>query len=151
AVYIGGTGADTITGGEGDDTITGGEGDDTLTGGTGSDIFDYNAIVDSPITGGDTITDFAVTEDKLDLKDILDTSTNGVITDEVSLAKYVTAEADSGIATNVKLYIKHDGDGTAATSTNADMVINLTVADATAQTALITALNDGALSEYILA
>lgn len=59
---FGGEGDDTIDGGEGDDLIFGGEGDDTLTGGTGSDTFLY-----APGHGNDTITDFAVDEDKIDL------------------------------------------------------------------------------------
>jgi hypothetical protein len=35
---------------------------------------------------------------------------SGGITDSASLAKYIHAEADTSVATNVKLYIKTQGD-----------------------------------------
>jgi Ca2+-binding RTX toxin-like protein len=88
---IGGTGADTIAGDAGADTITGGANADILTGGADADIFKYNAIADSTQTNADTITDFNVTTDKLDLIDIITTATNGAITDVASLAKYIHA------------------------------------------------------------
>jgi diadenosine tetraphosphate (Ap4A) HIT family hydrolase len=89
---------------QGADTITGGANADILTGGAGADIFKYNAIADSTQTNADTITDFNVTADKLDLIDIITTATNGAITDVASLAKYIHAEIDTSVATNVKLY-----------------------------------------------
>jgi Ca2+-binding RTX toxin-like protein len=57
-----------LIGTAGDDTITGLQNRDTLTGGGGDDIFRYTALVDA----GDTITDFAVGSDKLDLAGVLD-------------------------------------------------------------------------------
>ncbi|CAC9556417.1 hypothetical protein, partial [uncultured Gammaproteobacteria bacterium] len=148
---IGGTGADTITGDAGADTITGGANADILTGGADADIFKYNAIADSTQTNADTITDFNVTADKLDLIDIITTATNGAITDVASLAKYIHAEIDTSVATNVKLYIKTDGVSTGiVNSSNANMLINFTVADAAAQSALVAALNDNTFGEYIL-
>ncbi len=66
ALY-GGGGLDTLIGGEGDDLLVGGEGDDLLTGGAGSDTFVWNAGE----TGIDTITDFEIGVDRLDLADIL--------------------------------------------------------------------------------
>ena len=59
---------DNLIGTAGDDTITGLQNRDTLTGGGGDDIFRYTALVDA----GDTITDFAVGSDKLDLAGVLD-------------------------------------------------------------------------------
>ena len=56
-------GADEIYGGEGNDTILGGTGDDTLTGGAGEDTFAYKYGA----AGDDTITDFNVDEDSIDL------------------------------------------------------------------------------------
>ena len=58
----GGTGDDTIAGGAGADLIVGGSGDDTLTGGTGADIFAFG-----PGHGNDTITDFNMDEDTINL------------------------------------------------------------------------------------
>ena len=66
ALY-GGGGLDTLIGGEGDDLLVGGEGDDVLSGGAGSDTFVWNAGE----TGIDTITDFEIGVDRLDLADIL--------------------------------------------------------------------------------
>ncbi|WP_158009463.1 M10 family metallopeptidase C-terminal domain-containing protein, partial [Bathymodiolus thermophilus thioautotrophic gill symbiont] len=139
--FIGGIGADTITGNADIDTIAGGAGADVITGGAGADIFNYNVVADSTKDNADTITDFEVAIDKLNLKDIITTDTNGSITDAASLAKYIYAEADAGADTNVKLYIKSDGVSTGTVSdSNADMLINLTVVDATAQSALVAAL-----------
>ncbi|HAS63516.1 MAG TPA: hypothetical protein DCS35_13730, partial [Vibrio sp.] len=55
-------------GGAGADIIEGGLGSDILTGGTGEDIFVWHSISDGAI---DTITDFSVQEDKIDLRDVL--------------------------------------------------------------------------------
>lgn len=58
----GGTGDDRVAGGSGDDEIHGGRGDDTLTGNSGADVFVFNASA-----GNDTITDFRVNLDMIDL------------------------------------------------------------------------------------
>ena len=58
----GDAGADTIDGGADNDWIVGGGGDDTLTGGTGEDTF---VFIES--SGDDTITDFVVGTDTIDL------------------------------------------------------------------------------------
>lgn len=76
----GGDGNDVIYGGDGDDVIYGGKGDNTLSGGNGNDIFvisekeygftssffdwDFYAI-----KGADTISDFDVNEDRIDLSE----------------------------------------------------------------------------------
>ncbi|MGL4967260.1 MAG: beta strand repeat-containing protein [Inquilinus sp.] len=59
----GGAGADSLVGGAGDDRIVGGDGDDRLMGGAGNDVFAYN----SRAFNTDTITDFNVNGDKIDL------------------------------------------------------------------------------------
>ncbi|MEC9345696.1 MAG: hypothetical protein VYB54_05675 [Pseudomonadota bacterium] len=59
----GGEGDDTISGGNNVDTITGGLGSDVLTGNAGNDLFRY----DSPLEGGDTITDFAAGADRFSI------------------------------------------------------------------------------------
>ena len=63
----GGGGRNIITGGDLNDIIIGGPGADILTGGGGADIFRYNSLVDI----GDTITDFEVGIDKIDLSELL--------------------------------------------------------------------------------
>ncbi|EGU32930.1 autotransporter adhesin [Vibrio sp. N418] len=67
-ILTGGAGNDEIIGGAGADTIDGGLGSDILTGGTGNDIFVWHEISDGAT---DTITDFTISEDKIDLRDVL--------------------------------------------------------------------------------
>lgn len=61
-------GNDILDGGDGDDTIVGATGDDTLSGGEGADTYRLiTEIQDDYSFGHDTITDFDVTEDTIDL------------------------------------------------------------------------------------
>ncbi|KJZ64419.1 putative Ig domain-containing protein [Pseudomonas fluorescens] len=70
-IFYGGAGNDTINGGAGSDILVGGAGIDKLTGGTGADTFRFVAQSDSSRNAtasfDDTITDFDVTQDKIDL------------------------------------------------------------------------------------
>jgi Ca2+-binding RTX toxin-like protein len=59
---------DIIDGGAGNDTIVGGFGDDTITTGAGKDVIVYNRKNDAT----DTITDFSVKRDLLDLSEMVD-------------------------------------------------------------------------------
>jgi Ca2+-binding RTX toxin-like protein len=61
-VLNGGAGTDTLIGGTGNDRLIAGSGTATLTGGGGSDTFVFG-----PVLGKDTITDFSVKADHLDL------------------------------------------------------------------------------------
>ncbi len=63
----GGAKVDTISGGVGADTITGGLGADSLTGGVDGDIFVYALVTESNSSNTDTITDFTVGADKLNV------------------------------------------------------------------------------------
>ena len=74
---LGDAGDDTIDGGAGNDTIFGGSGDDTLTGGAGADTFVYTGV-----SGDDTITDFSLDVDTLDLRLIQQTITFSDLTIE---------------------------------------------------------------------
>ncbi len=58
----GGKGNDTLNGGKGKDILVGGFGNDTLTGGAGRDRFRF-----APGTGTDTVTDFTVGKDLIEL------------------------------------------------------------------------------------
>ena len=61
-LLFGGDGDDAVQGGSGNDTLWGGSGDDQLSGGIGADTFGFT------LTGGnDTITDFDLGDDMLDL------------------------------------------------------------------------------------
>ncbi|MDR6292471.1 Ca2+-binding RTX toxin-like protein [Inquilinus ginsengisoli] len=59
----GGNGSDTLVGGANNDQLTGGGGEDALFGGAGNDIFIYNTRE----FGGDTIKDFTVAGDRIDV------------------------------------------------------------------------------------
>ena len=64
---IGGARGDTLSGGSGNDTIMGGGGGDVLTGGSGHNSFVYDAVTDSTGPGFDTISQFNVKSDSIDL------------------------------------------------------------------------------------
>ncbi|WP_280604637.1 Ig-like domain-containing protein [Vibrio splendidus] len=73
-VLVADNGNDLLDGGEGDDLLIGGLGDDILTGGSGDDLFQW---VNEPFQGDvDTITDFALGEDHLDISQLLPTENN---------------------------------------------------------------------------
>ncbi|WP_162617688.1 M10 family metallopeptidase [Yoonia maritima] len=63
----GGRGDDTINGGDGADYILGGMGQDIMTGGAGTDTFIFAAASDSWAGSADTITDFQVGIDVIDI------------------------------------------------------------------------------------
>ena len=62
-VLDGGSGNDVLSGAGGADTLIGGVGNDTLSGGIGADVFVFAGTINR-----DTVTDFSVTEDRLDLR-----------------------------------------------------------------------------------
>ncbi len=70
-IFYGAAGNDTIHGGAGNDILVGGAGLDKLTGGTGADTFRFTTQSDSYRTTttslDDTITDFDVSQDRIDL------------------------------------------------------------------------------------
>ncbi|MGF1809129.1 retention module-containing protein [Vibrio alginolyticus] len=90
---IGGDGDDVILGGDGDDVLIGGLGSDILTGGDGSDIFKWT--VDSVDEGAvDTITDFTVNEDSIDLREVISDLNNSMI-DMDDLLSHISADYDA--------------------------------------------------------
>ncbi|PKH07185.1 hcalcium-binding protein [Moritella sp. Urea-trap-13] len=96
-------GSDTLIGGDGADILSGGEGDDILTGGNGRDLFTW----EDSTSGIDTITDFTLDEDQLDLSQILSDGDDDKFTMEDLLA--------------------HKDSGDLAASFDADGNVNLTV------------------------
>ncbi len=63
-------GNDTLDGGKDADLLRGGTGADTLTGGGQADVFDYDVKNDSNLANTDTITDFQVGLDDVNLADL---------------------------------------------------------------------------------
>jgi hypothetical protein len=62
----GGAGIDTIIGSDFNDTITGGSGNDKLTGGAGDDTFVFSGVT-TALNGSDSISDFKVGDDVIDV------------------------------------------------------------------------------------
>ena len=100
-------GSDTITGGKGDDLINGGTGNNTLTGGDGKDTFRYSHLDLSTAAVSDTITDFDLNEDVLDLSVLLDGF--GIAGYGDSANDFISLGADS----NGKLQLGIDRNGSA--------------------------------------
>ena len=69
-IINGGAGDDTISSGSGSDIMNAGEGSDIMWGGSGSDTFVYSGLSESIDTRVDTIKDFSIGEDKIDLSDL---------------------------------------------------------------------------------
>jgi Ca2+-binding RTX toxin-like protein len=99
--FNGGTGNDTLNAGAGNDTLIGGTGKDILTGGTGKDFFLFNTAL-SASTNVDTITDFQVNVDKIQLENAIFTAVGTSLT-----ASEFVANA-SGAATNGSQHILYD-------------------------------------------
>jgi hypothetical protein len=64
------SGADMLDGGRGRDLLRGDRGADTLSGGAGADKFEYDRVIESNLAKHDTILDFAIGMDKIDLSTI---------------------------------------------------------------------------------
>jgi len=100
----GNSGNNTLTGNAGNDTLNGGAGRDTLTGGTGSDTFVFQ-FGQSPVSGADRITDFAIGTDKIDLL----TASGGVLAAPTSFTRAANSTATT--LTNVVNSVFTDANG----------------------------------------
>ena len=100
-------GDDTITGSAFADRIQGGGGDDTLTGGTGADIFQMH-FEDS---GSDTITDFNVAEDKINISGLLEDFISG----QADISDYLTLTEQGS---DLQMVFDLDGAGSGTTTTS---------------------------------
>ncbi|MBR9728197.1 hypothetical protein G3R48_09425, partial [Shewanella intestini] len=131
-VLVGGQGNDLLIGGDGNDLLIGGLGDDLLIGGAGEDIFAWQ----QNNTGTDTITDFVINQDTLDISDLLQTQ------DTNNLENYLSFNFDNG---NTTIEIDTDGNGTIEQTIILDGV-DLSAQYGTDITNLITSmLDDGSL------
>jgi len=114
---VGGTGTDIFNGAAGNDTITGGAGSDQITLGDGVDNLVLNSLV-----GSDTILDFVVADDRIQLAKSVFTAlgaTGALTADQFVSGAGVVAGADATdrIAydtTTGQLFYDSDGNGAAA-------------------------------------
>ncbi len=139
---LGDSGNNTIDSLDGIDILVGGAGDDILIGGAGRDVFVWNGgDQGSSSAAVDTVREFNVSEDLLDLSDLLDDmgmSTGGVI------EQYLSLTEDSG---NVKLSVK-EGSGGAVTQ---EIVLeNVSAADLKSDLGLAPTASDNDLLNQLI-
>ncbi|PMM37509.1 Ig-like domain-containing protein [Vibrio lentus] len=110
-IVIGGAGDDHLRGEDGNDILIGGLGDDILTGDDGDDLFQW---VDQPFQGDvDTITDFALGEDHLDVSQLLPAeNTMSDLLDHIKIEK-----VDNGGDKDLVITISEDASNSGQTQT----------------------------------
>ncbi|OED61137.1 hypothetical protein A165_16815 [Vibrio tasmaniensis ZS-17] len=99
-IVIGGAGDDHLRGEDGNDILIGGLGDDILTGDDGDDLFQW---VDQPFQGDvDTITDFALGEDHLDVSQLLPAeNTMSDLLDHIKIEKVDNGGGDKDLVITI--------------------------------------------------
>ena len=111
----GDSGDDNLNGGNGNDTLTGGYGNDTLIGWIGRDIFLFNTSIGVDV---DLLTDFNITDDKIQLDDDIFSSLSTIGSGNfVSAAGATALDANDYLifnTTNNYLYYDADGSGAGA-------------------------------------
>ncbi|HEX8231728.1 MAG TPA: calcium-binding protein [Caulobacteraceae bacterium] len=117
---IGGSGADSVNGGNGNDRLLGAAGGDTLVGGAGADVFVFTQLDISATAADhtDTVNDFEIGVDKIDLTGFVDDL--GIV-EAFSKEKNQVTLTDTDEGTKVAIDV--DGDGTA------DLEITVLTAD----------------------
>jgi Ca2+-binding RTX toxin-like protein len=117
-VFYGSSLVDTLTGGSGDDTLFGDGGSDTITLGNGSDV-----VVFDSLSGSDTITDYAVADDSIQLDSATYTSLAPMAPGPLSALSFVSGagatalDADDYIVYDTStggLFYDADGSGVGA-------------------------------------
>jgi len=102
-VLNGGAGNDQLYGGSGADTLVGGTGNDVLTGGAGADTFVWQA----GDKGTDTVTDFQLGTDTLDLGSLLGDAAKGSLE---SLLSFKVSGTGSSLVSTIDVSTTPGGD-----------------------------------------
>ena len=111
---IGNTANNLLVGNAGNDTLDGGTGNDTLTGGTGLDIFRFTT---TPTANRDTIADFSVVDDTIQLGKAIFTkfTTTGILTAASFVKGAVALDSNDYIIYNTTTgAVSYDADGNGA-------------------------------------
>ena len=112
---FGGNGNDYLFGGSGNDNLCGDSGADRLTGDEGNDTFSYLSIDDSLSQSPDTITDFEMGKDKIDISTFSIVSNDKFVA--IQLVALFTSRKNEMLLSYskeenlTKLILDHDGDG----------------------------------------
>ncbi|MCD9549582.1 retention module-containing protein [Photobacterium carnosum] len=96
---------ESLFGFDGHDILVAGQGNDILTGGNGSDMFTWHDTSLSTVSNTDTITDFELGKDKIDIRDLLSTENDNSQSDMNLLLDNVKASADD--RGNITLNVDH--------------------------------------------
>lgn len=127
----GGIGDDQLYGGRGNDILSGGDGLDTLVGGFGSDTFVFNSLNE----GLDTILDFEVGTDLIDLRSIFaDSAFNGTS----PFARYQQFVTIAQVGNDSFINIDSDGSGSGTSLTTLTTLRNVTAINLTSESFIIT-------------
>ena len=123
-ILTGNSGANTLNGGAGTDTLKGAAGNDVLTGGTGKDIFQLTTL------SKDTITDFSVVDDTIQLENSVFTQLTaiGVLNAANFKTGATAADANDYVIYNSgtgALYYDADGSGGGVATQIAVLGVNL--------------------------
>jgi Ca2+-binding RTX toxin-like protein len=117
---VGNSSNNTIVGyGAGDNLINGGGGSDTLTGGAGNDtfVFDSRMLISQVISGVDTITDFTIGQDKIQLSQLAfntnlrTTAGNTIAGNALVVGDFMTVTDDAAAATAAKAIVYNSANG----------------------------------------
>ncbi|PSV98562.1 hcalcium-binding protein, partial [Photobacterium aquimaris] len=86
----------------GNDILAAGQGNDILTGGSGNDVFIWHETSLSAVENTDTITDFELNKDQINLYDLLTDDNNSIVDMDV-LLKHVSADVDDNGNLNLEV------------------------------------------------
>jgi Ca2+-binding RTX toxin-like protein len=112
---IGNSGNNTIVGyGAGDNLINGGGGSDILAGGAGNDtfVFDSRNLISQVISGIDTITDFTIGQDKIQLSQLaFSTNLRTIAGNSLVAGDFMVVTDDATAATAAKAIVYNSANG----------------------------------------
>jgi Ca2+-binding RTX toxin-like protein/phosphodiesterase/alkaline phosphatase D-like protein len=109
-----GIGDNVISAGAGNDTLNGGAGNDLLYGGSGNDVFvfDSSSFLASVISGVDTIGDFTVNQDKIQLSKLaFNTNLTTTAGNSLVSADFSTVTTDAAAATAATAIVYNSANG----------------------------------------